>query len=191
MWKAWTLHMFWPQIRHLPADFFKWYHRSIQPWQMKMSAWNHHFSPTTWPQSVAILDWRSSLKSCVSGGWRLSFCEALGRCFFSPPRRCRRRLEPQQVPPVSMEFQSLPMLVLELGIWRICWSGKETERMGKNHMKKNRWKTLSLRIRFIYISISIWSMYQSMHLAISTLSTCYLIYLLFIFFLFPSSTSSC
>lgn len=74
----------------------------------------------TWPQFVATSDWWSSLKSCVSGGWRLSFCEA--RQMFFPTSASAvpggAVWTGQQVPPVSMEFQSLPMLVLELGVWR-------------------------------------------------------------------------
>ena len=89
-------------------------------------------SSKTWPHFVATSDWWSSLKSCVSGGWRLSFWWSLADVFSNLSNPWLERVtgspclhgvsEPSDVGPGA-------------------WSLKEFFEAGETEMlKKNIWK---------------------------------------------------
>lgn len=179
MWKAWTLHMFWPQI--VIFHFFFWYQRSIQPRQMKMSAWNHHhffkkpdrnlLPPQTDGQAsnpVSVVvgawvfgeAWQMFLPTSATPGWNGT---AGSTCLHGVS-------EPSDVGPGAWNLKEFLKLERQK-----CWE--------KTHMEKT--SSYSVLHNSISVSISIWSMYQSMHLAISTMVTLLVIHFFsFSFFIF-------
>lgn len=132
---------------HLPADFFSDIKGAYNHGRWRCQHEIIIISLKTWPQFVATSDWWSSLKSCVSGGWRLSFCEAWQMCFPTSAGTRRRRSE-RPAGSTCLHGVSEPSHVGP-GAWR-------DRNVGKKTMKKKHAVTLSFIVRFPFpISISL------------------------------------
>lgn len=176
----------------LKLPFASWFFSDI------IGAYNHGrwrcqheiiiISLKTWPQFVATSDWWSSLKSCVSGGWRLSFWWSLEDVFSNLGLAFRRRSERDSRFHLSpWSFRAFRCWSWSLEVEGIFEAG-ETEIM-ENHIWKKT-SSYSVLHNSIYFQFPFFFNQCTIN-ALGNKYIGYLIYLLFTFFHFPSSTSSC